>query len=1079
MKKRILASLLSLVMLFALLPVGAFAADEGANNTDNVTVTVDSTTHSDLWSGVATVDTDTTDTISISVNLDKLNEEAKANAFAEYLTPHSGYFTYNADYAEGATTFDDKLTGGQLTMPITIALTSDQEVTSATCTRMNGSTNMDGDNKTSVSASWSSDNKAVREWPVIAYAELQADSNAAKATYKNTTAPFKANDQGATGTLKNWTYHVEWKLKDNTTVTKDIAIALTITPEQGDSSDHVLTIDNVTDENWPKSSDVSWWTVQKTDLVDGTLTFTTGNFDETNKTATVSVTGKLKYAEWTGFSSNEAEQAGYYLPMQIVYNGTLTDSEKKTVTIKGKSEKTVEVDANDKTIVNAMILDKEASTKTFTVEVDNVTYTVDWSQLTFANEDTTQKYTVSGTVSAGDTGITNLAGIEVKFYKKTENGHENTVVGTATTTDGGAYSLNLPNGTYVAVVAAKSGSYAESTAVVAVNGASVNDANIMLQKEAEPELPALETTAIKAAILADHPNEGETAITDICTDFAMTSLTALSDTEVNKIVLTGADLKKHKNGAKTEGYWVGFAVVAPEAAKKVKTAFGVAEKDIAALGEPETLENEVDTEHHSGYTFYTNVGAVDENGDSTQKRFAAIQFTDEAGNAVTKAYKFEIDTTGVIPHTTVTPEVEIKDGTASTTVDEADLTDMINAAVNDTSAEGTEKTVPTVTIDAKGDNTVSSATAAEVTIPNAAAKALNGAEKITLKVETPVGSVELPASKLPEAGTDPLMVVIAQNTETSVVTNPPAGTTVEAYDIEVRKGDTAESIQAEPTKEIKVTVKTGLTATQDDPLYALYIPNDGKPQIIAKNVPVNGTDATFTVPHLSTYALAKKSTVDLMNVEDGTAEDVVTIKYQVGSEAAKTLTPDTDKKASASVPAGTSSVKITVTSQNNRAITVNNAAYTTAGADVNLTTGANTITVKVGDDVYTITITVASTPVDPDPGEPKFTFTEQSALTGNDAKVFLGGKLTVTGLDANKKYLVTVENKLGLDKNGKFPRVGTIVMSDGNGVIEMGCYRSALIMVLEVSDTNVNDTTKWNAIIADTTNGYNGVAVTK
>lgn len=89
-------------------------------------------------------------------------------------------------------------------------------------------------------------------------------------------------------------------------------------------------------------------------------------------------------------------------------------------------------------------------------------------------------YAISGTVDAGETGAS-VEGITVDLYAADDTAHE-TSLATATTNETGAYTFDnkVEAGSYVAVVAASGGKYAESTANVTVSDANVTDADITL-----------------------------------------------------------------------------------------------------------------------------------------------------------------------------------------------------------------------------------------------------------------------------------------------------------------------------------------------------------------------------------------------------------------------------------------------------------------------------------------------------------------------------------------------------------------------------------------------------------------------
>ena len=123
--------------------------------------------------------------------------------------------------------------------------------------------------------------------------------------------------------------------------------------------------------------------------------------------------------------------------------------------------------------------------------------------------------------------------------------------------------------------------------------------------------------------------------------------TGLDDTKVNTVTVETTDLKEHKNGPGTLGHWTGFAVTVPDgvdAITTVKYAFVNTEEEL-----PETLSNSTDVEFvdvdgtKKGIAFYAD---ITKDGVKVEHRYAAIQFCDAQGNAITPVYKFDMNFTG-------------------------------------------------------------------------------------------------------------------------------------------------------------------------------------------------------------------------------------------------------------------------------------------------------------------------------------------------------------------------------------------------------------------------------------------------
>ena len=76
---------------------------------------------------------------------------------------------------------------------------------------------------------------------------------------------------------------------------------------------------------------------------------------------------------------------------------------------------------------------------------------------------------------------------------------------------------------------------------------------------------------LTAAILEDHAKSNPIAKEDLADNYVVTSE---QNNELVNVTITADNLRKHTNGDKQEGYWVGFALTAPEGAEKVKYGFG-------------------------------------------------------------------------------------------------------------------------------------------------------------------------------------------------------------------------------------------------------------------------------------------------------------------------------------------------------------------------------------------------------------------------------------------------------------------------------------------------------------------------
>lgn len=107
-----------------------------------------------------------------------------------------------------------------------------------------------------------------------------------------------------------------------------------------------------------------------------------------------------------------------------------------------------------------------------------------------------------------------------------------------------------------------------------------------------------------------------------------------------EVAISVANLKKHTNGdtPKTKGYWVGFALAAPEDATQMKYAFA-ASKDKLTLSNAAELEQNV-VENKPGIAFYVDAGS------KTLKTWAQVQWLDKDG-AILSNTVYHMDLSGV------------------------------------------------------------------------------------------------------------------------------------------------------------------------------------------------------------------------------------------------------------------------------------------------------------------------------------------------------------------------------------------------------------------------------------------------
>ena len=166
------------------------------------------------------------------------------------------------------------------------------------------------------------------------------------------------------------------------------------------------------------------------------------------------------------------------------------------------------------------------------------------------------------------------------------------------------------------------------------------------EKDGTFSITPAETGTVYPARLAD---QSETPITDLYDEDSYTvKATQATEAETGdyytEVAISAANLKKHTNGdtTKTQGHWIGIALVAPEGATQVKYAFA-ASKDALTLSDPADLEQNVVTvgeENKSGIAFYVDAGS------KTPKTWAQVQWLDKDG-AVLRNTVYHMDLSGV------------------------------------------------------------------------------------------------------------------------------------------------------------------------------------------------------------------------------------------------------------------------------------------------------------------------------------------------------------------------------------------------------------------------------------------------
>lgn len=163
------------------------------------------------------------------------------------------------------------------------------------------------------------------------------------------------------------------------------------------------------------------------------------------------------------------------------------------------------------------------------------------------------------------------------------------------------------------------------------------------EKDGTFSITPAETGTVYPARLAD---QSETPITDLYDkDSYNVKATQATEAETGdyytEVAVSAANLKKHTNGdtTKTQGHWIGIALVAPEGATQVKYAFAASKAELT-LGQAGALETNVTDKNESGIAFYVDAGS------KTPKTWAQVQWLDKDG-AVLRNTVYHMDLSGV------------------------------------------------------------------------------------------------------------------------------------------------------------------------------------------------------------------------------------------------------------------------------------------------------------------------------------------------------------------------------------------------------------------------------------------------
>lgn len=166
------------------------------------------------------------------------------------------------------------------------------------------------------------------------------------------------------------------------------------------------------------------------------------------------------------------------------------------------------------------------------------------------------------------------------------------------------------------------------------------------EKDGTFSITPAKTGTVYPARLAD---QSETPITDLYDkDSYIVKATQATEAETGdyytEVAVSAANLKKHTNGdtTKTQGHWIGIALVAPEGATQVKYDFAASKADLT-LGQTGALEKNVATvgeAEKDGIAFYVDAGS------KTLKTWAQVQWLGENGSVLSNTV-YHMDLSGV------------------------------------------------------------------------------------------------------------------------------------------------------------------------------------------------------------------------------------------------------------------------------------------------------------------------------------------------------------------------------------------------------------------------------------------------
>lgn len=189
----------------------------------------------------------------------------------------------------------------------------------------------------------------------------------------------------------------------------------------------------------------------------------------------------------------------------------------------------------------------------------------------------------------------------------------------------------------------------EEVSGTTVNGGAVKGGSSIVVEEEQPSPapgpvgPVYTSVEAYPAILNDTRDDGE-KVDQLYKEGSYTvTARQYPGRDYVDVKIDAKGLRFHQNGENTMGYWIGFALKAPEGAEKFKYAFG--ESESLTLSEnAHTLEQNVTDDGASGVAFYTDIIG---NQYSWAAKWAVVQWVDSNGNDLGSPVKYKLDVSSV------------------------------------------------------------------------------------------------------------------------------------------------------------------------------------------------------------------------------------------------------------------------------------------------------------------------------------------------------------------------------------------------------------------------------------------------